>query len=122
VSTIAGLPPAVVERIRTRLEEERATLSQRLRPLGDDLDTSTATRGQGETEHVQIEVERALASTLQQAAHEAMEDVTLALARLDDGSYGLCSSCGSPIPLPRLEAVPTTRRCVPCQEHRERRA
>jgi RNA polymerase-binding protein DksA len=122
VSIVATLSPSTRERIRARLETERAALSQRLVAPGRGPDEITATHGAGETEHVQIEVEWILASSLDQAAREAMEDIAEALARLDDGSYGLCSSCGIPIPLPRLEAVPTTRRCVPCQERHERRA
>ena len=43
------------------------------------------------------------------------------LARVDNGSYGLCVDCGKPVPEPRLEARPATSRCVPCQSKRDRR-
>ena len=121
MKVLAGLPPATLEQIRARLEAEQAALAQRLGSLAERADQTTATHGQGETEHVQIDVERALTSSLEQAARDALDDIALALAGLDDGSYGSCSVCGDPIPLPRLEAVPTTRRCVRCQQHRERR-
>jgi RNA polymerase-binding transcription factor len=39
-----------------------------------------------------------------------------ALARINEGSYGLCESCGQEIPQARLEAEPTALRCVQCQE------
>ena len=39
-----------------------------------------------------------------------------ALARIKDGSFGMCRLCTKPIPLARLEAVPTTTVCVPCKE------
>jgi len=35
-----------------------------------------------------------------------------ALRRLDDGSYGVCATCGKPIPAERLELVPETPYCV----------
>ncbi len=38
-----------------------------------------------------------------------------ALARIEDGSYGICISCGKDIPKERLEAVPHTQLCVPCK-------
>jgi DnaK suppressor protein len=39
-----------------------------------------------------------------------------ALARINEGSYGLCESCGQEIPAARLQAEPTALRCVRCQE------
>ncbi len=38
-----------------------------------------------------------------------------ALARLSEGSYGLCEDCGQRIPEARLQAEPTAVRCVQCQ-------
>lgn len=43
-----------------------------------------------------------------------------ALARMDEGTYGLCVSCGNPIQEKRLEAVPWARHCIQCQELQER--
>jgi len=43
-----------------------------------------------------------------------------ALARISEGSYGLCASCGQEIPQARLQAEPTAMRCVQCQELYER--
>jgi len=43
-----------------------------------------------------------------------LDDVEAALARLDDGSYGRCSSCGSAIDEERLVEMPATSRCASC--------
>src|SRR5713226_8991823 len=45
-----------------------------------------------------------------------------ALQRLDDGSYGVCDSCGLEIAEERLEALPFTRLCRDCQQDQEREA
>jgi DnaK suppressor protein len=37
-----------------------------------------------------------------------------ALARVEAGTYGVCVSCGRPIPAARLEVRPGADRCVPC--------
>ena len=39
-----------------------------------------------------------------------------ALARINEGSYGFCESCGQEIPEARLQAEPTALRCVQCQD------
>ncbi len=44
------------------------------------------------------------------------------LARLDDGSYGVCDSCGLEIAEERLRAMPFTRLCRDCQQEMEREA
>jgi DnaK suppressor protein len=43
-----------------------------------------------------------------------LDDVKRALAKLAEGTYGICDSCGAPIPRDRLEARPWTARCVRC--------
>lgn len=53
----------------------------------------------------------------QEVAEQA--DVTAALARLANGSYGVCIDCGDDIGIPRLDAYPTAKRCIRCQTHFE---
>jgi RNA polymerase-binding protein DksA len=40
--------------------------------------------------------------------------VDAALERMDDGTYGICTRCGNPIPLARLELRPYGATCVAC--------
>ncbi|HJT20504.1 MAG TPA: TraR/DksA C4-type zinc finger protein [Nitrospira sp.] len=42
-----------------------------------------------------------------------------ALRRLDEGTYGICEDCETPISPGRLRALPFARRCVACQEQFE---
>jgi RNA polymerase-binding transcription factor DksA len=37
-----------------------------------------------------------------------------ALARIADGSYGVCSNCGADIPAARMAAMPTATACIKC--------
>lgn len=50
-----------------------------------------------------------------------LDDIEAAIARIDDGSYGLCATCGKPIPRKRLEVLPFARRCLACEGANERR-
>ena len=52
----------------------------------------------------------------------ALTSVDHALERLDQGAYGICEACGSPIPVERLEAIPAATRCAVCQARAEREA
>jgi DnaK suppressor protein len=42
--------------------------------------------------------------------------VDAALARLDDGTCGLCARCGRPIAPERLDALPWAAHCIECQK------
>ena len=48
---------------------------------------------------------------------QAIED---ALDRIDEGSYGVCESCGGAIERPRLKALPFAKKCMSCQNAAER--
>ncbi len=45
------------------------------------------------------------------------ERVDRALAKLDDGSYGVCDSCGKPILPARLRVAPESVLCIECARH-----
>lgn len=49
-----------------------------------------------------------------------LNEIELALERLDDEEYGDCVNCGEQISPKRLEAIPWARHCIKCQELLER--
>ena len=53
------------------------------------------------------------------ADRQLLQMVENALARIREGSFGECISCGKEINSKRLEAVPWTRHCIECQEKLE---
>ena len=46
-----------------------------------------------------------------------LADIDAALARITEGRYGTCQSCGGPMGLQRLRALPEARFCVACSGH-----
>src|SRR4051812_34863795 len=51
---------------------------------------------------------------------QTLQMVDNALARIREGTFGECVSCGNEINPKRLEAVPWTRHCIECQEKLEK--
>ncbi|HEY9381391.1 MAG TPA: TraR/DksA family transcriptional regulator, partial [Burkholderiales bacterium] len=49
-----------------------------------------------------------------------LQAIEAALARIADGSYGICVQCGNEIEPARLKVQPTAIRCMRCQEAHER--
>jgi DnaK suppressor protein len=54
-------------------------------------------------------------------ARENLQLVEEALRRIDDGTYGVCESCGQPIGKLRLQAFPRATLCLQCKQRQERR-
>ncbi|MEI2698520.1 MAG: TraR/DksA C4-type zinc finger protein [Microthrixaceae bacterium] len=106
-----------LSRIRELLLAERAELEATLA----DCATSTATDrpdasdGFGETEHVAHAEQLELSSRVAAVADASLREVDAALARLESGDYGTCTSCGDPIAPDRLEALPSTAFCLSCR-------
>lgn len=49
-----------------------------------------------------------------------MRDIEIAFQRIKEGTFGACIDCGDDIAFDRLQAYPTAKRCIVCQEKRER--
>lgn len=88
---------------RLAAQIERLEGQQRV-PLDDDSGEQAIQREDDETIDEQ-----------QSAAAVDMKAIRLAIARLDAGHYGLCTSCGTPIDAARLEAVPHAAHCIECE-------
>jgi DnaK suppressor protein len=59
-----------------------------------------------------------LAGVLAEKVARELAEVDAALGRIVDGSYGTCISCGGPLGLQRLRAIPEARLCLGCSGHR----
>lgn len=49
-----------------------------------------------------------------------VRDIVAAQGRIASGRYGVCIDCGATIGYPRLAAYPTAKRCLSCQQAREK--
>jgi DnaK suppressor protein len=49
-----------------------------------------------------------------------LKKIDHALAKIEDGTFGICEECEEPISVKRLEARPETTLCIRCKEDQER--
>lgn len=94
--------------LRASLADDFATQTARLREL-TELNADT---GDPSEAHNQ--------AALLAATRRNIEQITGALNRITDGTYGACQKCSKNIPAERLEVLPHARFCVPCQEKHNR--
>ncbi len=110
--------PFSYERAKKALLEERAELREQLDRLeGAEYESV------GYSNHMADDAtdafEQAVGVALQRKVEATLEQVGRALAKFDNGTYGLCEICGARIDRARLEALPHARYCLECQARRE---
>jgi RNA polymerase-binding transcription factor DksA len=103
--------------VRAQLQEERDRLVAQLRKLGHGPDPDL-TFDEGFADSSQVTAERGEIDALAVSLEDTLEDIEVALQKLDDGTYGRCEGCGGPIAEARLEAMPAARLCITCASKR----
>ena len=103
MSEFAGL----AEKLRARLDD----LLARTEVIEDDL------RHPLDADWEEQAVDLADDETLEgvdEVLRQEIQQIRLALLRIDNGTYGTCAICGDPISKERLEARPIATRCIKC--------
>jgi RNA polymerase-binding protein DksA len=65
-------------------------------------------------------LDREIDYTLEGHSEQVLVQIDAALARIQDGTYGVCTNCGKQIPEERLEARPWASLCIDCQRDADR--
>ena len=101
--------PEQIARFRNMLMAERRAIEGRIAAReGDIMDTVHDEEGVGDNEdEAQLVYDREDGIVSNELDVQHLEQVKKALARIDAGTYGLSEVSGKPIPLDRLEAVPS---------------
>jgi len=110
--------PFSYERAKGELLEELAKLKEQLERL-----ESAEYESIGYSNHMADDAteafDQAVGVALRRKVEASLEEVEQALAKLKDGTYGICEVCGARIDRARLEALPHARCCLDCQARRE---
>jgi DnaK suppressor protein len=71
------------------------------------------------TDQATAELDNNFTLRLRGREQKLLKKIDEAIARIDEGSYGICESCGGQIGLKRLEARPVTTLCIECKTEQE---
>ena len=115
------------DRFRERLLEERKRVEaaiQYLREehpgsLEEEIEESVGSDNHlGDTATATLD--REIDYTLEENSEQVLAEIDDALQRIEDGTFGTCRTCGQPIALERLEAMPWATQCIDCKRKDER--
>jgi len=109
-----------VERYRSVLASQLASL------VGNGAQAVHEMSGEGGEEipdpndRATVEEERNWSIRLRDRDRKLIGKIEGALARLESGTFGTCTTCGRPISAARLRARPVTDLCIDCKTEAER--
>jgi RNA polymerase-binding protein DksA len=108
------------EKLKKQLKEEHKRLKSQLStsPVHDRGAIGYSTH---QADDATEAFEQAKGLAMRQNTERLLDQVERALARFEDGTYGLCADCGRLIDPARLEALPYAQLCLDCQSRQERK-
>jgi len=114
------------EHYRKRLLDERERVQEAIDYLHEENSGSL----EDETQEIQSDnhpgdmatatLDREIDYTLEENSERLLSAIDAALVRIEDGTFGICRTCGRPIDPARLEALPYTTQCIDCKRREER--
>ena len=102
-----------------RLNHELEQLKAAIRPADERREGSPFGKREEEaTEAMELETRLEMERRLR----DQITGVERALAKFEQGTYGLCDNCGEPIDPARLEALPQASLCLNCKANQAKNA
>lgn len=71
------------------------------------------------TDRASLEADRNFMLRIRDRERKLILKIRDALDRIDNGTYGICESCGEDISIKRLKARPVTTQCIDCKKKEE---
>jgi DnaK suppressor protein len=108
--------------LRTQLDDDRERTGMLIDTVEDEMAEfvsarrDTTTDDENDPEGPTLAFERSQSSAILGSSQRHLTEIDAALKRMDEGRYGLCTSCGSGIGLGRLQVRPQAALCIACAE------
>ena len=109
-----------LQRFKTMLEESRQTLLQSAKRTLEESNFDTDDLPD-EIDLASSEYNQSMVFRLRDREKFLLKKIDKALARIDDGTFGICERCEEEISIKRLEARPVTTLCIRCKEEQEKK-
>jgi len=97
----------MMDEISRKGDEETIMLRETTADLADFLDQAA------------MEADRSFRLRIRDREKRLMLKITEALARIEEGTYGVCEVCGGEIAMKRLKARPVATHCIRCKNKME---
>ena len=116
------LKPNELEKFKKKLLALRAQIAQSIQETKEGVKESDESKGysQHQADEGTNDFDRTISLEVSNKEMDLLKQIDRALAKIDDGTYGICDLSGKEIPKARLEAIPYASMTVEAQEKFEK--
>lgn len=116
------LKKSEIAKFKKRLEELRAQLTHTLKGTTEEVKTPDEATGysQHQADQGTDDFDRTISLEVTSKEYGLLRQIDRALAKIDEGTYGVCDITEEEIPIARLEAIPYATMTVKAQEKFEK--
>jgi DnaK suppressor protein len=108
---------AETKHLEVALQAKRQEIASKICGRVGDLGIGA---GEGDIlDRIQSMAERDETAAMLSRLSSTLVDIDRSLRAMSEGSYGVCTRCGEPIAIKRLQVIPWAAYCVRCQERFE---
>lgn len=119
MSTHKPLTKKQLEQLHKLLLDERKKISHHLSEISEDAEQGLQNGAGDSADIASAEINQAALQKIGKREEFLLKKIDVALAKIDEGTYGECESCGDPIGFPRLNARPVAQLCIDCKTEQE---
>ncbi len=102
--------------MKKNLEGELGEFTKKNPHVSDDYEAEFPNYGDEEDENAREVAQYTANKPVEITLEKSLRDVNKSLARIEDGTYGICKYCDKQIEEKRLRARPTSGACVDCKK------
>ncbi len=113
---------AFLDEMKSKLKKEEQRILSELKARGVEhpgdskVEADFPQYGKEEEDNAQEVAEYETKTSVETNLEKTLQDIRLALKKVDDSIYGACADCGGKIERNRLEILPYAQDCIACQK------
>lgn len=114
------ISPEIIKELEEKLKNERQRTEDELKRIAKpinaagEFETNFSEIGTDEDENASEVEEYTDNLALETNLQKQLAEISSALERIKNGTYGKCENCNNEIPLERLRAYPSAKNCLDC--------
>jgi DnaK suppressor protein len=116
-----GLSAKDLKRFKKMLEDSRQAILENARKTMEEESNFDTDDLPDEIDQASSEYAQSMTFRLRDREKFLLKKIEKALARIEEGTFGICERCEEPISVKRLEARPVTTLCIRCKEEQEQK-
>lgn len=109
-----------LENFKKLLKEKRSQILQNILNSNKEIEELRQNSGAIDEFDIASMISSEFGESIFMQQKKELNDIDLAIAKIDNGEYGICEMCDEEIAIARLKVNPHTKFCISCKEISEK--